>query len=71
MEGVLEIDDESVAIGQSQGAFTQLTVTQSLFIGGHRNFDETSKQANVTQAFEGCIQKVKFLVSQSVNQSVV
>ncbi|KAL4236805.1 hypothetical protein ACF0H5_005192 [Mactra antiquata] len=58
MEGILEIDDRTVAIGQSQGAFTQLTVTQNLYIGGHRNFDETSKQANVTYAFEGCIQKL-------------
>lgn len=59
MEGVLEIDNEVVAIGQSLGAFTQLTVTQSMFIGGHRNFDETSKLANVSVAFDGCIQKFR------------
>ena len=58
LEGILEIDDNVAAIGQSQGAFTQLTLTQNLFVGGHRNFDDTSKHANVTQGFDGCIQKV-------------
>ena len=58
MEGVMEVDDDERVIGLSQGAFTQLTVTQNMFIGGHRNFDETSKQANVTKSFVGCIQKV-------------
>ena len=62
MEGVLEIDDTVAAIGQSQGAFTQLTVTQNMFVGGHRNFDETSRMANVTQSFDGCIQKVFFVL---------
>lgn len=58
LEGILEIDDEVVAIGQSQGAFTQLTLMQNLFVGGHRNFDETSKLANVSESFDGCIQKI-------------
>lgn len=58
LEGILEIDYKVAAIGQSQGAFTQLTLTQSLFIGGHRNFDETSKLANISESFDGCIQKI-------------
>lgn len=58
MEGVLEVDGQQVAIGQSQGAFTQLTVTQNMYIGGHRNFDETSRLANLSESFEGCVQKV-------------
>ena len=29
LEGVLEIDDNVAAIGQSQGVFTQLTLTDS------------------------------------------
>lgn len=58
LEGILELNDEVVAVGHSQGAFTQLTLTQNLFIGGHRNFDETSKQANISQSFDGCIQKI-------------
>ena len=61
MEGILEIDHQIAAIGQSQGAFTQLTVTQNMFIGGHRNFDETSSLANVSLPFDGCIQKVKLV----------
>ena len=59
MEGVLEVDEEVVAIGQSQGAFTQLTLIQNLYVGGHRNYDETSRLANVTRSFDGCIQKVR------------
>lgn len=58
MEGILQIDDQLVTIGQSFGAFTQLTLTQDMYIGGHRNFDETAKVANVSHAFNGCIQKV-------------
>ena len=58
LEGIMEIDDNVAAIGLSQGAFTQLTLMQNLFVGGHRNFDEMSKYANITQGFDGCIQKV-------------
>ena len=58
MEGVLEVDGHQEFIGRSQGAFTQLTVTQDMYIGGHRNFEETSKHANVSVSLEGCVQKV-------------
>ena len=36
LEGILEIDDNVAAIGQSQGAFTQLTLTQNLFVVDHQ-----------------------------------
>lgn len=62
MEGILVIDGQRAAMGQSQGAFTQLTVTQDMYIGGHRDFMETSKQANVSVSFEGCVQKVGLVV---------
>ena len=65
LEGILELNDKVVAVGHSKGAFTQLTLTQNLFIGGHRNFDETSKLANISQSFDGCIQKVSSRVMQS------
>ncbi|XP_052775155.1 pikachurin-like isoform X2 [Mya arenaria] len=58
MEGILEVDGQVVSHGQSHGAFTQLTVTQPMYIGGHRNFDETSGAANVSRGFDGCIQKL-------------
>ena len=44
----------------SNGAYTQLTLTLDLFIGGHRNFDEVAKSANVKEPFKGCVQKVSF-----------
>ncbi|KAL3869158.1 hypothetical protein ACJMK2_041871 [Sinanodonta woodiana] len=61
LEGVMEIFQDIgnlVTISNSQGAFTQLTLTLNLFIGGHSNFDVTSKYANITQSFRGCIQKI-------------
>ena len=50
----------------SNGAYTQLTLTLDLFIGGHRNFDEVAKSANVKEPFKGCVQKVgvRFLFLQ-------
>jgi len=45
--------------GMAQGAFTQLTLTLDLFIGGHRNFDEMAKLAHVSKSFRGCIQTVR------------
>ena len=60
LQGVMEIDDQPVMEGLAQGAFTQLTLTQDLFIGGHYNFDETSRVANLSSSFYGCIQKVSF-----------
>ncbi|KAK3091994.1 hypothetical protein FSP39_024318 [Pinctada imbricata] len=58
MQGVMEIDKQHRVEGLSQGAFTQLTLTQDLLIGGHHNFDETSKLANLTSSFRGCIQSI-------------
>ena len=60
LQGVMEIDDQPPVEGLAQGAFTQLTLTQDLFIGGHYSFDETSSVANLSSSFYGCIQKVSF-----------
>ncbi|CAI9728070.1 pikachurinpikachurin-like [Octopus vulgaris] len=57
-DGILEVDNQPRAEGLSQGAYTQLTLLQDLYIGGHQNFDETSKYANISTSFSGCIQKV-------------
>ncbi|XP_013414404.1 pikachurin [Lingula anatina] len=57
-DGVLEVNEQPAVQGLSQGAYTQLTLLQDLFIGGHRNYDDTSKYAKVKQSFQGCIQKV-------------
>ena len=58
LQGILEVDDEPKIEGDAQGAYTQLTLMKALYVGGHRDFDETSKYANVSQSFAGCIQKV-------------
>lgn len=58
LEGVLQVDDQPEVIGQSQGAYTQLTLLENLFLGGHNNFDHTSKHANLSSSFVGCIQKI-------------
>ena len=56
--GSLQVDDQPVVTGQSRGSFTQLTLALDLFVGGHRNFDETAALADVHDSFRGCIQKV-------------
>lgn len=61
--GYLQVDNQPQVEGTSTGAFTQLTLTLDLFIGGHRNFDEMAKAADVTKAFKGCIQKVVLIAT--------
>jgi len=56
--GVLQVDAQPHVEGTSNGAFTQLTLTLDLFIGGHRNYDEVAKAAELSQSLHGCIQKV-------------
>ncbi|XP_033738487.1 pikachurin-like [Pecten maximus] len=58
LRGVMEVDEQPRVEGVSQGAFTQLTLLQDLYIGGHSNYDHTSRLANLTTSFQGCIQKV-------------
>ena len=57
-KGILQLDQELTVNGTSKGAFTQLTLTLDLFLGGHRDFDEVARNADVTESFRGCIQKV-------------
>ena len=58
LQGVMEIDDQTPIYGVSRGGFTQLTLLKDLYVGGHSNFDHTSKGANLSTSFRGCIQKV-------------
>lgn len=58
LEGVLRVDEGREVKGQSKGAYTQLTLLQNLFLGGHQNLDHTSKHANLSSSFVGCIQKI-------------
>ena len=54
---MMQVDQESMVDAMASGAFTQLTLTLDLFVGGHRNFDEVASHAAVNKSFEGCIQK--------------
>lgn len=56
--GSLEVDGQVLRTGQAQGAYTQLTLLDSLYLGGHPNNDHTSKHAKITRSFSGCLQKV-------------
>jgi len=57
-DGWLQIDNQVAVDGMAKGAYTQLTLTLDLFIGGHRNFDEVNKGIGMHKAFKGCLQKV-------------
>ena len=58
-DGRMKVDNQQEVIGMAKGAYTQLTLTLDLFVGGHRNFDEIAKTANVRDSLKGCVQKVK------------
>ena len=68
-DGYMQIDNQAAVEGMSKGAYTQLTLTLDLFIGGHRNFDEVAKNARVTASFKGCIQKVSCLFAFTICSS--
>ncbi|XP_064625648.1 pikachurin-like [Lineus longissimus] len=56
--GIMEIDKQAPVEGYAGGAYVQLTLMLDLFIGGHRNYDETSAFLKSSKSFEGCIQKI-------------
>lgn len=58
LQGVLEVDDQIPVQGLSKGAYTQLTLLQPLFVGGHPDFDITSRHLNQSSSYQGCVQKV-------------
>ncbi|XP_071147127.1 pikachurin-like [Mytilus edulis] len=58
LQGIMEIDNQLRVEGNAEGGFTQLTLLQDLYIGGHENFDQISKLANLTSSYTGCIQKM-------------
>ena len=65
--GILQLDGEPTVNGTARGAFTQLTLTLDLFLGGHRNFDEVARNAEISESFHGCIQKVLFTGFRTLN----
>ncbi|OTF77196.1 hypothetical protein BLA29_011582 [Euroglyphus maynei] len=57
-EGLLRVDDQSVAHGQSLGAFTQLTLPLNLYIGGVTSLNSIHHNVRANRLYHGCIQKV-------------
>ena len=55
--GTMLVDDQPIVSGQLQGSYTQLTLIDSLYLGGHPNYDHTSKHAQASRSFNGCLQK--------------
>lgn len=61
--GLLEVDNQPRIEGLSKGAFTQLSLPQHLYIGGVPSFEIISHKVGVKSSFRGCVQKVKFTIS--------
>ncbi|XP_050524047.1 pikachurin-like [Daktulosphaira vitifoliae] len=52
------VDNQSHVQVLSPGAFTQLSLPLSMFIGGTPDFDEVSSNVKMRNSFRGCIQKI-------------
>lgn len=57
-EVFLSIDNQKETRGVSSGAFTQLSLDQNLWLGSVPDYSILSAYLPITQAYEGCIQKV-------------
>ena len=57
-EGLLRVDDQPVAHGQSLGAFTQLTLPLNLYIGGVTSLNAIHHNVLANRLYHGCIQKI-------------
>ncbi|KAH7640417.1 pikachurin-like protein [Dermatophagoides farinae] len=57
-EGLLRVDDQPIAHGQSLGAFTQLTLPLNLYIGGVTSLNAIHHNVLANRLYHGCIQKI-------------
>lgn len=55
---ILFVDNQIPVEVISQGAFTQLSLPQNLYLGGVPNFGVVSHQVKLRSSFIGCVQKV-------------
>lgn len=62
---VLQVDTQPSTRVMTPGAFTQLSLTLNLFVGGVPNFDLISPKIKTVNSFVGCVQKVMILYSTS------
>lgn len=54
----LQVDTQPPSHAATPGAFTQLLLAQSLYLGGAPNLDMLSPKARARASFVGCVQKV-------------
>jgi hypothetical protein len=54
----LQVDTQSPSHAATPGAFTQLLLPQSMYLGGVPNLDIVSPKTKARSSFVGCIQKV-------------
>jgi hypothetical protein len=57
-EGTLQVDDQIQVAAMSLGAFSQLSLSLNLFIGGVTDLKDVQRNVFATNLFSGCIQKV-------------
>jgi hypothetical protein len=57
-EGTLQVDDQIQVTATSLGAFSQLSLSLNLFIGGAADLKDVQRNVFATNLFSGCIQKV-------------
>ncbi|XP_038060853.1 agrin-like isoform X2 [Patiria miniata] len=76
MDGMLYLDGQMVAKGESSGSAKQLNLKKSLFIGGTDNFSQFSRKAGITDGFVGGIkmfavdrEEIPDLVEASISQA--
>ncbi|XP_008334908.1 pikachurin [Cynoglossus semilaevis] len=56
--GILQVDSQRPKEGIAEGAFTQISCSSSLYIGGVPEYEKTKKRAGVTKPFTGVVQKL-------------
>ncbi|KAK7791103.1 hypothetical protein R5R35_012915 [Gryllus longicercus] len=56
--GTLEVDEQRIVTGKTQGAFVGLDLEQPLYIGSVPDFNQINKLAGFQQGFVGCISQL-------------
>ncbi|KAM6931151.1 pikachurin isoform 2-T2 [Xenentodon cancila] len=56
--GILQVDSQKPMEGIAEGAFTQISCSSPLYVGGVPDYDKTKRTAGVTKPFTGIIQKM-------------
>ncbi|CAJ1068912.1 pikachurin isoform X2 [Xyrichtys novacula] len=56
--GILQVDSQRPMEGIAEGAFTQISCSSPLYIGGVPEYDKTKRTAGVKKPFTGVIQKL-------------